>query len=216
MKYPLITIYKSLYRAFGPQHWWPARTKFEIIVGAILTQQTTWKNVERAIKNLRKNHLLTIEGLANTPLKKIEELVQPAGYYRQKSKHLKEVSAYLLNHYQGNLKNFLKKGTKNSREELLALRGVGKETAVSIFLYAGGKRIFVIDAYTRRVLSRLGLLQASDYDRIRMFFEDNLPREIKVYQEFHALLVKLGKDFCKKIPLCKLCPLNRLCLSQLK
>ena len=207
----LITVYKSLYRTFGPQHWWPAKTKFEIIVGAILTQQTTWKNVEKAIKNLRENRLLTIKSLANAPLKKIEELVQPAGYYHQKSKRLREISTYFLNHYQGNLNKFFKKRTKNLREELLALRGIGKETADSILLYAGEKRIFVVDAYTRRILSRLGLLQADDYDRIRMFFENNLPEKIKIYQEFHALLVKLGKEFCKRKPLCKLCPLNGLC-----
>lgn len=211
MKFSLIAIYKSLYRTFGPQHWWPAKTEFEIIVGAILTQQTTWKNVEKAIKNLRKNKLLTIKSLANAPLKKIEELVQPAGYYHQKSKRLKEISTYFLRKYQGNLNNFFKKGTKSLREELLILRGVGKETADSILLYAGEKRIFVVDAYTRRILKRANLFAENDYDKIRMFFEDNLPKDIKIYQEFHALLVKLGKEFCKKKPLCKLCPLYKLC-----
>ena len=203
----LITIYKSLYKSFGPQHWWPARTKFEIIVGAILTQQTTWRNVEKAIDNLRKNRLLTIKNLANAPLRKIEKLVQPTGYYREKSKRLKEISTYLLKHYQGGLKGLFKKDTKNLREELLSLRGIGKETADSILLYAGEKLIFVVDAYTKRVFSRLGLLPSSDYDKIRMFFEDNLPKNIRIYQEFHALLVKLGKEFCKKRPLCKFCPL---------
>ena len=209
MKSSLIAIYKSLYDVFGPQHWWPAKTRFEIIVGAILTQQTTWENVEKAIKNLRENKLLTTESLAKAPLKKIEELVQPAGYYHQKSKRLKEISTYFLRKYRGNLNNFFKKGTKNLREELLALRGIGKETADSILLYAGEKRIFVVDAYTKRVFSRLGLLPAGDYDKIRMFFENNLPKNIKIYQEFHALLVKLGKDFCKSKPLCKLCPLYK-------
>ncbi|MCK4245142.1 MAG: endonuclease III domain-containing protein [Candidatus Omnitrophica bacterium] len=207
MKHSLITIYKSLYNAFGPQHWWPARTKFEIIVGAILTQQTTWKNVEKAIKNLRKNRLLTIKSLADSPLRKIEESIRPAGYYREKSKRLKEISTYLLKHYQGGLKGLFKKDIKSLREELLNLRGIGEETADSILLYAGGKRIFVIDAYTKRIFLRLGLLPAGDYDKIRMFFEDNLPRDIKIYEEFHALLVKLGKEFCKKKPLCKSCPL---------
>ena len=208
MKSSLIAIYKSLYDVFGPQHWWPAKTRFEIIVGAILTQQTTWENVEKAIKNLQEKHLLTIESLANTPLKKIEKLVQPAGYYHQKSKRLKEISTYFLRKYQGNLNKLFKNNTKSLREELLTLPGIGEETADSILLYAGEKRIFVVDAYTRRILSRLGLLPAGDYDRIRMFFEDNLPGDIKIYQEFHALLVKLGKEFCKKKPLCQICPLG--------
>ena len=217
MKYSLLTIYESLYKTFGPQHWWPAKTRFEIIVGAILTQQTTWKNVEKAIKNLRGNHLLTIKSLANAPLKKIEELVQPAGYYHQKSKRLKEISTYFLRKYQGNLNKLFKKNTKSLREELLTLPGIGEETADSILLYAGEKRIFVVDAYTRRILQRLGLLSSNDYDRIRMFFEDNLPKEIKIYQELHALLVKLGKEFCKRKPLCKICPLNKekLCRKKL-
>ncbi len=213
MSTSLIIIYKSLYKSFGPQHWWPARTKFEIIVGAILTQQTTWRNVEKAIRNLRKNRLLTIENLANAPLRKIEELVRPAGYYREKAKCLKNIATYLLKHYQGKLKELFKKDTKSLREELLNLRGIGKETADSILLYAGGKRIFVIDAYTKRIFLRLGLLPASDYDKIRMFFEDNLPRDVKIYEEFHALLVKLGKEFCKRKPLCSSCPLfkDELC-----
>jgi len=209
MKSSLIAIYKSLYGTFGSQHWWPAKTEFEIIVGAILTQQTTWKNVEKAIKNLRKNKLLTIKCLANAPLKKIEELVQPAGYYHQKSKRLKEISTYFLRKYQGNLNKFFKKDVENLREELLALRGIGKETADSILLYAGEKRIFVVDAYTRRILKRANLFAENDYDKIRMFFEDNLPKDIKIYQEFHALLVKLGKEFCKKKPLCRICPLYK-------
>ncbi len=207
MKSSLIALYKILYETFGSQHWWPAKTKFEIIVGAILTQQTTWKNVEKAIKNLRENKLLDVKSLAKASLKKIEELVQPAGYYHQKSKRLKEISTYFLIKYQGNLNNFFKKGTDDLREELLALPGIGKETADSILLYAGEKRIFVVDAYTRRVINKLNLLAENDYDIIRMFFENNLPKNIKIYQEFHALLVKLGKEFCRKKPLCNLCPL---------
>ncbi|PIV64601.1 MAG: endonuclease [bacterium (Candidatus Ratteibacteria) CG_4_9_14_3_um_filter_41_21] len=217
MEYPLITLYESLYKSFGPQHWWPARTKFEIIAGAILTQQTTWKNVEKAIENLRKEHLLSVKNLGEAPLRKIEKLVRPVGYYRQKSKHLKGVSAYLLKHCRGDLNKFFRKETKTLRKELLMLRGIGKETADSILLYAGEKRVFVIDAYTRRVLQRLNLLVENDYDKIRRFFEKNLPKNIKIYREFHALLVKLGKEFCKRKPLCQSCPVLKegLCPGKL-
>lgn len=164
--------YRLLYRAWGPQHWWPARTRFEVIVGAFLTQNTSWTNVERAMAQLRAAGVLSVDGIRRTPQPRLEQLVRSAGYFRQKAQRLKTFVAYLDQHYAGSLTRMLARPTQELRQELLALNGVGPETADSILLYAGNHPVFVVDAYTRRILDRHGILPATaPYDEIRTLFE---------------------------------------------
>lgn len=210
-KIKLIDLYKILLNYFGPQEWWPAETPFEVVVGAILTQQTNWKNVEKAIDNLRKNNLLDLEKLALSEDRTIEELIRPVGYFREKTKKLKRVVSYIYENYQGDLQKFFSRPLENLRQELLSLYGIGFETADSILLYAAEKPIFVIDAYTRRIVHRLGITHLSGYEQLGDYFEKSLPKDVELYQEFHALLVELGKRFCKTEPLCAKCPLNEDC-----
>ncbi len=207
----LYRIYKKLLSTFGKQGWWPGETPFEIIVGAILTQQTNWKNVERAIQNLKREKLLNPEALYKVSSSKIKKLIRPTIYYNQKTKKLKAFVKYLIEKYRGNLKALFNKKVSELRAELLSLHGIGKETADSIILYAAEKPIFVIDAYTKRIGKRLGLFDFEDYEKIRNFFERNLPKSVYIYKEFHALLVELGKRFCKRKPICDECPFRKVC-----
>lgn len=207
----LLQIYKKLLKTFGRQHWWPADTPFEVIIGAILTQQTTWKNVEKAIANLKGSNLLNISSLAGMNLGRLEKIVRPAGYFRQKAERLKGVCRYLHKHYGEDLKRLFSKPIPELRKELLSLKGLGPETADSIILYAANRPIFVIDAYTRRMVHRLGLTDLDKYEELRKYFEDHLPRDLEIYQEFHALIVELGKSYCKTKPACSRCPLSREC-----
>lgn len=164
--------YDALYSAWGAQHWWPAESQFEVIVGAYLTQNTAWTNVERALENLRRASALTIEGIRKMRLSRLERLIRPSGYFRQKAKRLKTFIKFLDNNYGGSLARLLRQPTEKLREELLSLNGVGPETADSILLYAGNHPVFVVDAYTRRILDRHGILPAtSDYDEIHQLFE---------------------------------------------
>ncbi len=204
------TIYQRLYRAFGPQNWWPGKNPFEIIIGAILTQNTAWTNVEKAIKNLEKQGLLSARGLRDVPLKDLAKAIRSAGYFNQKAKKLKAFIDFLFVNYGGSVKRMFKKETALLRQELLEIKGIGQETADSILLYAGNKPIFVIDAYTRRVLSRLQLIsEKADYQEIQQLFTQNLPLDVQLFNEFHALFVRLGKDICKKTkPDCGCCPLK--------
>ena len=215
-KKPSLTeIYNRLLDFFGPQNWWPMQRGFrppewEVCLGAILTQNTNWNNVERALSNLKKAKILGYKDILAIKEKSLAELIKPSGYYNQKAKRLKSL-AKLVSEY-GSVENFL---TNVERDELLAVKGIGKETADSILLYACSKPYFVVDAYTRRIFSRLDLLKYDmDYEEIRKFFEDNLPRDILLYREFHALIVKLGKDICKKKPLCNDCPLLKICRNK--
>ncbi len=207
----LIEIYRLLLGRFGPQHWWPGETQFEIIAGAILTQNTAWPNVEKAIANLKAADLLTPEKLHNVQTQKLAELIKPAGYFNIKAKRLKNFLTWLFEHYDGRLTNLHSVDTSRLREELLAVKGIGPETADSILLYAFDREIFVVDAYTARIAVRHRLVEPSvDYDRLQQLFQANLPSDVRLFNEFHALLVRLGKEFCRPSPKCSGCPLEKL------
>ncbi len=164
--------YHALYREWGPQHWWPAETRFEVIVGAYLTQNTAWTNVELALGNLRKAQLLCVEGIREVSLRKLERLIRPSGYFRQKAARLKTFVTFLDKHYQGSLDLLFSQPTEQLRAELLNLNGVGPETADSILLYAGNHPVFVVDAYTRRIFQRHGILpDKAEYEEIRALFQ---------------------------------------------
>ena len=204
-------IYRLLYDAFGPQHWWPGETRFEIITGAILTQNTSWTNVEKAIKNLKAADRLIPEKLHRLNHLQLAELIRPAGYYNVKAKRLKNFSDWLFENYHGDLAALERIDTQRLRAELLAIKGIGFETADSILLYAFERPVFVVDAYTARIAVRHGLLEPdADYEQLRYLFESNLPQNPQLYNEYHALLVRLGKDFCRPKAKCTGCPLENL------
>ena len=201
-------IYHRLYERFGPQHWWPGDSPFEVMVGAILTQNTAWRNVERAINNLKSMELLDPKGIVATPLEVLEDAVRPAGFYKQKARYLKAYCDYFVSRYGGDHKRMRK--NPYLREELLQVRGIGEETADSILLYALDLPFFVIDAYTRRVLARHGIIQGDEsYRTLQEMFHSKLKREVSLYNEYHALFVAVGKHYCRaKAPLCESCPLE--------
>jgi endonuclease-3 related protein len=205
-----LKIYQKLLKHFGKQKWWPATTKFEVIVGAILTQRTSWKNVEKVIQRLKEAKKLNIFSLATEEKRYIEDLIHSAGFYKQKTERLILLSRYILENYEGGLHSFFKKSIKEMRRELLSLKGVGPETADSILLYSAEKLILPIDAYTLRIFTRIRG-NVDNYSQMQRYLMDELPEEIEVYKEFHALIVKLGKVFCKKKPVCHLCPLENIC-----
>lgn len=205
-------VYNKLFNRFGKQNWWPGETKFEIMIGAILTQQTSWKQVEKSIGNLKKEKLLSARSLSISNARKVQSLVRPSGFYKQKSKRIILFSKYLMKEYSGDLKKFFNQPTEDLRKELLSLEGIGKETADSILLYAGDKIVFPIDAYTFRVFERLGAVkEKTNYDQLQSLFHMELPQDLQIYNELHALIVKHGKTFCKSKPLCSDCPLNTDC-----
>ena len=207
----LIEIYQLLYDAFGPQHWWPGDTQFEIITGAILTQNTNWANVEKAIANLKSADLLSPEKLYHIDVSQLTELIRPAGYYNIKAKRLKNLINWLFENYDGKLSNLEDLDTEQLRAELLSVKGVGRETADSILLYALDRPVFVVDAYTARVAFRHGLIEPdADYEQLRELFQSNLPQDAKLFNEYHALLVKVGKEFCRPKAKCQNCPLEKL------
>jgi endonuclease-3 related protein len=203
-------IYQKLYSHFGPQHWWPGDSAFEVMIGAILTQNTNWQNVERAIDNLKKSRLLEFSKFYRLPARKLASLIRPAGYYNIKAKRLKSFLRFLFDAYNADLRKMSFKNTKELRRELLCVHGVGPETADSILLYALNKPIFVVDAYTKRIFFRHALIrEKSGYDEVQNLFMQNLKNSVKLFNEYHALLVKLGKDFClKNKPRCDICPLR--------
>jgi len=207
--------YETLRDALGPMHWWPARTPFEVIVGAILTQNTAWGNVERAIANLHRERLLTPRALERVPLGSLARLVRPSGYFRQKAKKLKAFVRFLRRDFGGSLARMFRTPTAELRERLLGVHGIGPETADSILLYAGSHRVFVVDAYTKRILLRHGLVsEKADYEEVRRLFESSLPQNPGLYNEFHALLVNVGKNWCRpREPRCEDCPLGPHLLS---
>ena len=203
-------LFDALFAAHGPQHWWPGRTRFEVIVGAILTQNTSWKNVELAIANLRRARLLSPAAVQKIAPAGLARHLRPSGYYRQKTKTLKTFVAFLYKNHGGSLNHLFATPTAGLREQLLALRGIGPETADSILLYAGKHPVFVVDAYSRRILERHRLAQPkSTYEELRATFESALPRDHRLFNEFHALIVHTGKHFCRKSdPRCTQCPLQ--------
>lgn len=211
-------LYKILLNQYRPQKWWPTtengklkpeysggpkngRQKLEVAIGAILAQNTSWKNAEKAIINLNIENLIDKDKLKNIKTPELEKLVRPSGFYRQKARTIKTFLEFL------DAKNF----GALQREALLELKGIGPETADSILLYACGKPEFVADAYTKRIVNRLGILKTADYSEIKIFFQKNLQANPKIYQEFHSLLVEHAKRFCRKAPLCKNCPLKNKC-----
>ncbi len=203
-------IYARLYRRFGPQGWWPADSAFEVIVGAVLTQNTSWQNVERAIVNLKKARCLSYRSMLRLKTSALAQLIRPAGYYNIKAARLKNFLKFMDKSYKGSLKRMRKKDTLALREELLSVNGVGEETADSILLYALSKPVFVVDAYTRRIASRHRLIHKDvPYSSLQRLFMDHLSKSSKVFNEYHALLVRCAKNFCKKAKAeCGGCPLN--------
>jgi len=207
----LTEIYKILFERFGPQHWWPGQTKFEIITGAILTQNTNWANVEKAIANLKAADCLNAEKLHNLGHGQLAELIRPAGYFNIKAKRLKSFLSWLFENYDGRLDDLEAVNTYQLREELLSIKGIGPETADSILLYAFAKPIFVVDAYTARVAVRHHLIEPdAGYGQLQDLFQSNLQQDVRLFNEYHALLVQIGKNFCKPKPKCPACPLNHL------
>jgi len=204
-------IYQLLFERFGPQHWWPGDTQFEIIIGAILTQNTNWTNVEKAIDNLKAADCLSPEKLYQLDISRLAELIRPAGYFNIKAKRLKSFLNWLFENYDGRLSNLESLDTDRLRVELLTIKGVGCETADSILLYAFDRPIFVVDAYTARVAVRHSLIEpGADYEQLRELFQSNLPEDVQLFNEYHALLVKVGKEFCRPKARCPGCPLERL------
>ena len=204
-------IYELLTAAYGPQRWWPAETPFEVMVGAVLTQNTNWKNVEKAIANLKSRGLLSPAALGRVPPGELAELIRPAGYYNVKAKRLGNLLRFVMDEFDGDLGAMGRLSTGDLRERLLAVSGVGRETCDSILLYALEKPTFVVDAYTARVLLRHGLIdESADYDEIKETFESALPQDARLFNEFHALLVQAGKRHCKPRPVCEDCPLDAL------
>jgi endonuclease-3 related protein len=206
-----LKIYKTLYSSLGPQHWWPGETPFEIMVGAILTQNTNWNNVSTAIEKIKKADLMHPKKLL-AGKRKIPQLIKPSGFYRMKAKYLHAFLRYYIDDYNGSIEKLSAKETHVLRKELMSIPGIGPETADSILLYALGKRIFVVDAYTRRIFSRHKIIVYDQpYDTVQETIERNLPSSTKLYNEFHALLVKTGKEYCKRNdPLCNTCPLGTM------
>ncbi len=208
LKPTLPDYFKTALKALGPQHWWPGETPFEVCVGAILTQNTSWKNVEKAIANLKSRNLLDPHKLHHLPPADLAALIKPAGYFNIKTKRLKSFLKFLVDEYDGDLDRMFGERLESLRKKLLAVKGIGPETADSILLYAGNKPIFVVDAYTKRIFLRHELLwEEADYHEIQRYFMEKLPDDEKIYNEFHALIVNVGKNWCKtKKPDCEHCP----------
>lgn len=223
----LLVIYNNLYSHFHAQHWWPItpegklhpeysggpkneKQQLEVCFGAILTQNTAWKNVEKAIIELNKSNLINIKKIIKIKNKRLAEIIKSSGYHNQKAKKLKNFCSFLLKNYNGSLKNLFNNNIEKLRNGLLSINGIGPETADSIILYAAKKPIFVIDAYTKRILNRIGYKE-NTYEELQNLFMQNLPKSEKLFNEYHALLVELGKNICKKEPLCRECPVKMHC-----
>lgn len=206
----LSVYFDAMFALHGPQSWWPGRTRFEVIVGAILTQNTSWTNVERAIANLRREQLLSPSAIERVAPARLATLIRPSGYFRQKARKLKAFVQFLRVRYRGSLNRLFSTPTADLRQQLLAVHGIGPETADSILLYAGKHAVFVVDAYTRRILERHTLLRGGEsYEEIRGLFESSLPADPKLFNEYHALVVHTGKHFCRKRePDCANCALR--------
>jgi len=227
MKLTLHLLYKKLLEEFGQQNWWPIDIKyhekngsdprFEIIVGAILTQNTAWSNVEKALSNLKSKNVLDIKKVANENIKSLQIMVKPSGFFIKKAKRIKNIASYLHNNYNDDLDWFFNRDLKDIRKELLSINGIGPETADSILLYAGNKPIFVVDAYTIRICKRIPLISNMEYSKIQQYFEEELTKEYsnkninQIYNDLHALIVKIAKNHCKIKPICNECPLIKHC-----
>jgi endonuclease-3 related protein len=206
----LMEMFTLLSSHFGPQNWWPAETELEVMVGAVLTQNTNWKNVEKAIKNLKDKGLLSLEGLRSFSIAELAQEIRPAGYFNIKAKRLKNLIHFLVEQYEADLTLFLEDDTQRLRQGLLSVKGIGPETADSILLYAARRPVFVIDAYTHRILNLHGMTEEqTTYDELQALFMDHLTEDPALFNEFHALIVQAGKAYCRRIPLCNDCPLEQ-------
>ena len=208
MSESLIPLYQTLHSRYGDLHWWPARTPYEVIVGAVLTQNTAWRNVERAIAHFGGN--LSPEAVLNMDMTELTEIIRPAGFFNQKAAYLKAVTAWFAG-YNFNVTAVRREPMEKIRTELLATKGVGKETADSILLYAFRFPSFVVDAYTVRLCGRYPLAAGKGYDAVKAYFEANLPESEDVYNQFHAMIVINAKEHCRKRPVCGGCPLYDTC-----
>lgn len=204
-------IYDKLFQSFGPRHWWPGETPFEVMVGAILTQNTSWRNVEKAIEALKAKGVLTPEGIRRLKTPELEELIRSSGFYRLKAERLKRFVDFLFDAFGGDVEKMKATDLRELRRKLLQLNGIGAETCDSILLYGLNKPIFVVDAYTKRILMRHGIIgEKTSYEEVQKLFMDHLPAEERLFNEYHALLVRLAKSYCKKKPDCPSCPLEAL------
>jgi endonuclease-3 related protein len=208
---PLDEYFNSLFTALGPQHWWPGKTPFEVIIGAILTQNTSWKNVELALANLRAADVFTPAKVETVNLRRLQSLIRPAGYFRQKARALKAFVRFLRSEHRGSLKRMFATPTISLREKLLRVWGIGPETADAILLYAGQHPVFVVDAYTKRIMARHGWVgEKAKYEDVRWMFERQSLGNVERFKEFHGLIVLVGKKWCRKsVALCEECPLGR-------
>lgn len=208
----LLHVYERLLSAFGPQHWWPGDSPFEIVVGAVLVQNTAWRNVEHAIANLREAGVMDPHALYALSAAELAELIRPAGYYQVKARRLRNLLKFVVEEFDGSLEAMFSTSLATLREQLLSIHGIGPETADAILLYAGGLPTFVVDTYTHRVMARHGWIEYdASYHEIKDHFESALPADAPLYNEYHALLVRVGKDCCKRTgPKCELCPLAEL------
>ncbi len=208
-KHLLMEIYHKLFKTYGPRHWWPGETPFEVMVGAILTQNTSWRNVERAIQELKHRGVLNAKGMHQLRKSQLAPLIRSSGYYRIKAERLKAFVRFYFEEYNGDIEKMGEERLPVLRRKLLGVNGIGPETADSIILYGLNKPIFVVDAYTKRILSRHGMISGSlSYEEIQRLFMKHLPPNKKLFNEYHALLVHLGKTLCKKVPRCDVCPLK--------
>ena len=211
MKKTLLGIYNSLLNSYGERNWWPAKNRFEVIVGAVLVQNVSWSNAEKAVNNLKKYNLLNPPSIHKSSVKKLAPLIRSSRFYNQKAEKLKNFTDYLFSNYNGSLNKMFAVDTEKLRKELLDIKGIGRETADSILLYAGKKPSFVSDAYTKRFLERYGLLNGlSSYEEIRSLFMDNIPEDTYMYNEYHALIVHHGYAVCKSKPSCQICPVKKI------
>jgi endonuclease-3 related protein len=209
MRNKLLLIYNKLYSHFGPQHWWPGETPFEVAVGAVLTQNTNWGNVEKAIDNLKREGKLNASAIHKITTESLAALIKPAGYFNVKAKRLKHFASFLMKDYGGSMSRMKDAKLPSIREDLLRVNGIGPETADSIILYALEKPVFVVDAYTKRVLSRHNIKDHdASYDSFQELFDSNLKRDFRLFNEYHALFVKVAKEHCRTKPLCEGCPLE--------
>ncbi len=208
-----VELYNKLLEEYGHQGWWPAETPFEVIVGAVLTQTTNWRNVQKAIENLKKRGLMTPQSIIESDLSEIEDAIRPCGYFRIKAKRLINLIQFFYEKFDFDLKRMEEVSLHSLREMILSVRGIGPETADSILLYALNRLTFVVDAYTKRICVRLGIIdENADYYTIKGFLEDSIPQDLELYKDFHAQFVIHGKMRCKKTkPLCKNCPLMPEC-----
>ena len=212
MSTKLMEMYERMLAKFGPQHWWPGDSPFEIMVGAVLVQNTSWRNVEHAINNLRDAGVMEPHALYKVPPAELAELIRPAGYYQLKTKRLRNLLRFVVEQYGGSLEAMFSTSLASLREQLIEINGIGPETVDAILLYAGGLPTFVVDTYTHRILARHGWLDYDAmYDDIKDYFESTLPDDATLYNEYHALLVRIGKDYCKRTaPNCEACPLAEM------